>query len=67
MTGQSIKKLYKLIQEARRIIVMDNDLTDLNIEWIKDLRKDIPLSIIHNTYQPQKIRHSAWLLIKKQY
>jgi len=33
---------------------MDNDLTDLNIEWIKALRKDIPLSIIHNTYQPQK-------------
>ena len=33
---------------------MDNDLTDLNIEWIKALRKNIPLSIIHNTYQPQK-------------
>jgi len=32
---------------------MDNDLTDLNIEWIKALRKDIPFSIIHNTYQPQ--------------
>ncbi|CAI2194409.1 17331_t:CDS:1, partial [Funneliformis geosporum] len=39
---------------ARRIIVMDNDLTDLNIEWIKALRKDKPFSIIHNTYQPQK-------------
>ncbi|GES95157.1 hypothetical protein GLOIN_2v1791232 [Rhizophagus clarus] len=35
LAGQSIEKLYKLIQEARRIIVMDNDLTDLNIEWIK--------------------------------
>src|SRR6185437_12586602 len=33
---------------------MDTDLTDLNIEWIKALRKDIPFSIIHNTYQPQK-------------
>ncbi len=54
LAGQSIEKLYKLIQDARRIIVMDNDLTDLNIEWIKGLRKDIPLSIIHNTYQPQK-------------
>ncbi|CAI2194838.1 5324_t:CDS:2, partial [Funneliformis geosporum] len=54
LAGQSIEKLYKLIQEARRIIVMDNDLTDLNIEWIKTLRKNIPFSIIHNTYQPQK-------------
>ncbi|PKY62183.1 hypothetical protein RhiirA4_488237, partial [Rhizophagus irregularis] len=54
LAGQSIEKLYKLIQEARRIIVMDNDLTDLNIEWIKALRKGIPLSIIHNTFQPQK-------------
>src|SRR2546429_7770421 len=33
---------------------MDNDLTDLNIEWIKTLRKDKPFSIIHNTYQSQK-------------
>jgi len=54
LAGQLIEKLYKLIQDARRIIVMDNDLTDLNIEWIKALRKNIPLSIIHNTYQPQK-------------
>ncbi|GES96831.1 hypothetical protein GLOIN_2v1778877 [Rhizophagus clarus] len=54
LAGQSIEKLYKLIQKARRIIVMDNDLTDLNIEWIKALRKNIPFSIIHNTYQPQK-------------
>ncbi|CAI2171934.1 5364_t:CDS:2 [Funneliformis geosporum] len=54
LAGQSIEKLYKLIQDARRIIVMDNDLTDLNIEWIKALRKNIPLSIIHNTYQHQK-------------
>ena len=54
LIGQSIERLYKLIQDARRIIVMDNDLTDLNIEWIKHLRKDIPFSIIHNTYQPQK-------------
>ncbi|CAI2185961.1 7474_t:CDS:2 [Funneliformis geosporum] len=38
LAGQSIEKLYKLIQEARRIIVMDNDLTDLNIEWIKILQ-----------------------------
>ncbi|GBB89563.1 hypothetical protein RclHR1_01630001 [Rhizophagus clarus] len=54
LARQSIEKLYKLIQEARHIIVMDNDLTDLNIEWIKTLRKGIPLSIIHNTFQPQK-------------
>src|SRR5205085_12441273 len=54
LAGQSIEKLYKLIQDARRIIVMDNDLTDLNIEWIKALSKDIPLSIIHNTFQSQK-------------
>ncbi|CAI2197545.1 3513_t:CDS:1, partial [Funneliformis geosporum] len=54
LAGQSIEKLYKLIQEARRIIVMDNDLTDLNIEWIKPLRKDMSFSVIHNTYQPQK-------------
>ncbi|CAI2195154.1 6269_t:CDS:2, partial [Funneliformis geosporum] len=38
LAGQSIEKLYKLIQEARRIIVMDNNLTDLNIEWIKTLQ-----------------------------
>ncbi|GBB94388.1 hypothetical protein RclHR1_23460001, partial [Rhizophagus clarus] len=54
LARQSIEKLYKLIREARRIIVMDNDLTDLNIEWIKTLRKNIPLSIIHNTFQPQR-------------
>ncbi|CAI2188176.1 17175_t:CDS:2, partial [Funneliformis geosporum] len=41
-------------KRARRIIIMDNDLTDLNIEWIKALHKDKPFSIIHNTYQPQK-------------
>src|ERR1043165_10297471 len=33
---------------------MDNDLTDLNIEWIKVLRKDKLFSIIHNTFQSQK-------------
>ncbi len=33
---------------------MNNDLTNLNIEWIKTLRKDIPFSIIHNTYQSEK-------------
>jgi hypothetical protein len=54
LAGQSIEKLYKLIQDARRIIVMDNDLTDLNIEWIRALRKDRVFSIIHNIYQPQK-------------
>ena len=54
MAGQSIEKLYKLVQDARRIIVMNNDLTDFNIEWIKVLRKDIPFSVIHNTFQPQK-------------
>ncbi|GES87279.1 hypothetical protein GLOIN_2v1765104 [Rhizophagus clarus] len=32
LAGQSIEKLYKLIQEARRIIVMDNEFTNLNIE-----------------------------------
>ena len=54
LAGQSIEKLYKLVQDARRIIVMDNDLTDLNIEWIKVLRKDKLFSIIHNTFQTQK-------------
>ncbi|RIA94568.1 hypothetical protein C1645_734711 [Glomus cerebriforme] len=33
---------------------MDNDLTDLNIKWIKAFHKDKPFSVIHNTYQPQK-------------
>jgi len=32
---------------------MDNNLTDLNIEWIKPLRKERPFTIIHNTYQLQ--------------
>ncbi|CAI2197600.1 19154_t:CDS:2, partial [Funneliformis geosporum] len=47
-------KSYYDIDEARRIIIMDNDLTDLNIEWIKTFCKNIPFSIIHNTYQLQK-------------
>ncbi|CAH1767892.1 15019_t:CDS:2 [Entrophospora sp. SA101] len=54
LAGRSREDLYKLIQEARRIIVMDNDLTDLNIEWIKNLRRNKLFSVIHNTYQPQK-------------
>src|SRR2546423_1699421 len=54
LTGQSIEKLYKLVQDARCIIVMNNDLIDLNIEWIKVLCKDKLFSIIHNTFQPQK-------------
>ena len=54
LVGQLIEKLYKLIQKARCIIVIDNDLTDLNIKWIKALHKDILLSIIHNTFQSQK-------------
>ncbi|CAG8617815.1 9945_t:CDS:2 [Paraglomus occultum] len=54
LAGRSREHLYKLIHEARRIIVMDNDLTDLNIEWIKSLRKGKQFSVIHNTYQPQK-------------
>src|SRR5436305_12408787 len=53
LVEQSIEKLYKLIQKTRHIIVMNNDLTDLNIKWIKPLCKDRPFSIIHNTYQPQ--------------
>ncbi|RIA79639.1 hypothetical protein C1645_840227 [Glomus cerebriforme] len=56
------KKLYKLVQDARRIIVMDNDLTVLNIEWIKTLRKDKQFSIIHNTFQPRKNQKSASLI-----
>ena len=32
---------------------MDNDLTDLNINWIKVLYKDKLFSVIYNTYQPQ--------------
>ncbi|CAI2166628.1 17034_t:CDS:2, partial [Funneliformis geosporum] len=39
---------------AKRIIVIDNNITDLNIEWIKTLYKDKLFSIIHNTYQSQK-------------
>ncbi|GBC10685.1 hypothetical protein RclHR1_09820004 [Rhizophagus clarus] len=39
LAGQSIEKLYKLIQETRRIIVIDNDLTDLNVEWIKNFAR----------------------------
>ncbi|RIA93587.1 hypothetical protein C1645_819219 [Glomus cerebriforme] len=54
LAGQSIEKLYKLVQDARHIIVIDNDLIDLNIEWIKVLRKDKLFSIIHNTFHPQK-------------
>ncbi|RHZ85037.1 hypothetical protein Glove_73g27 [Diversispora epigaea] len=54
LAGRSREHLYKLIHDARRIIVMDNDLTDLNIEWIKNLRKGKQFSVIHNTYQPQK-------------
>ena len=54
LAGRSGEHLHKLIQEARRIIVMDNDLTDLNIEWIKSLRRGKQFSVIHNTYQPQK-------------
>ncbi|RIB01809.1 hypothetical protein C2G38_2229633 [Gigaspora rosea] len=54
LAGRSREDLYKLIQEARRIIAMDNDLTDLNIEWIKNLRRNKLFSVIHNIYQPQK-------------
>ncbi|CAJ0631859.1 10988_t:CDS:2, partial [Entrophospora sp. SA101] len=54
LAGRSREHLYKLIHDARRIIVMDNDLTDLNIEWIKSLRRNKLFSVIHNTYQPQK-------------
>jgi Origin of replication binding protein len=54
LAGRSREHLYKLIHEARHIIVMDNDLTDLNIDWIKSLRKGKQISVIHNTYQPQK-------------
>ncbi|KAF0424027.1 DNA replication origin-binding helicase [Gigaspora margarita] len=43
-----------LIQDARHIIVMDNDLTNLNIEWIKSLHKNKLFLVIHNTYQSQK-------------
>ena len=33
---------------------MDNDLTDLNIEWIRTFCKNKVFSIIHNTYQSQE-------------
>jgi hypothetical protein len=65
LIGQSIERLYKLIQDAKRIIVMDNDLSDLNIEWIKPFHKDIPFSIIHNTYQLQKGKTFCLALNKK--
>ncbi|CAG8686854.1 1275_t:CDS:2, partial [Cetraspora pellucida] len=54
LARRSRENLYKLIHDARRIIVMDNDLTDLNIEWIKSLQNGKQFSVIHNTYQPQK-------------
>src|SRR6185369_2964977 len=33
LEGRSRDHLYKLIQDVRHIIVMDNDHTDLNIKW----------------------------------
>ncbi|RIB16654.1 hypothetical protein C2G38_2189319 [Gigaspora rosea] len=54
LAGRSREHLYKLIYEARRIIVMDNDLTDLDIEWIKNLQKDKQFLVIYNTHQLQK-------------
>ncbi|PKC58774.1 hypothetical protein RhiirA1_470457 [Rhizophagus irregularis] len=56
--------LDEIVCEAHYL--MDNDLTDLNIEWIKALRKDRVFSIIHNTYQPQEEeRLFRWLLNAK--
>ena len=59
LARQLIEKLYKLVQDARCIIVMDNDLTDLNIEWIKALRKDKLFSLFTTLSNPRKVRHSA--------
>ncbi|CAG8481769.1 3609_t:CDS:2 [Cetraspora pellucida] len=39
---------------TRQIIAMNNDLTDLNIEWIKNLHRNKLFSVIHNIYQFQK-------------
>ncbi|RHZ54573.1 hypothetical protein Glove_426g16 [Diversispora epigaea] len=50
----SLINFSELITQAERVIVLDNDLTDLNIEWIKGLRPNRKYSIIHNTYKPQK-------------
>ncbi|CAG8648072.1 9423_t:CDS:2, partial [Paraglomus occultum] len=50
----SLANFSELITQAERVIVLDNDLTDLNIEWIKGLRPNRQYSVIHNTYQPQK-------------
>ncbi|RIB14999.1 hypothetical protein C2G38_2193463 [Gigaspora rosea] len=33
---------------------MDNDLTDLNIKWIKSLQSGKQFLVIYNTYQPKK-------------
>ncbi|RHZ81903.1 hypothetical protein Glove_117g518 [Diversispora epigaea] len=50
---RSREHLYKLIHDARRIIVMDNELSDLNVEWIKLLRNGKKFSVIHNHHIPE--------------
>ncbi|CAG8576087.1 12287_t:CDS:2 [Gigaspora rosea] len=50
----SLSNFFELIYNASRIIALDNDLTDRNIEWIKTLRPNKTFTVIHNTYQPQK-------------
>ncbi|RHZ80881.1 hypothetical protein Glove_131g53 [Diversispora epigaea] len=71
-SGWSREHLYKLIYDARRIIVMDNDLTDLNIEWIKSLQKSRQFSVIYNTsVRNRKVisrlgRFSHLLLMKRR-
>uniref|UniRef100_U9U3Z3 Replication origin-binding protein domain-containing protein n=1 Tax=Rhizophagus irregularis (strain DAOM 181602 / DAOM 197198 / MUCL 43194) TaxID=747089 RepID=U9U3Z3_RHIID len=70
LAGQSIEKLYKLIQEARRIIVMDNDLTDLNMNGLRpfvraylSLLSTILISLRKNTSSlPFENRTSASLI-----
>ncbi|RGB32797.1 hypothetical protein C1646_762445 [Rhizophagus diaphanus] len=60
--GQSIEKLYKLVQDVRRIIIIDNDLTDLNIEWIKAFVR-INYSLLFTTLSdPRKSQKSALLI-----
>ncbi|RHZ87770.1 hypothetical protein Glove_30g135 [Diversispora epigaea] len=64
-TGRLKEHLYKLIQEARCIIVMDNDLTDLNIGWIKSLRRAYHFLYINSMFcrHPNTIPYTIQFMI----
>lgn len=50
----SLANLFELVYQADRVIVMDNDLNDRNIEWIKALRPKKKFAVIRNTFQTQR-------------